>query len=260
MSGGIGTLGEKSLHRALKSWYQPDETRHEVRLGRFTADAENPQGGVIEVQTGSFFALKKRLPVYLMAGRVLLVCPVVQRKWLCWVDPETGEVLSRRCSPKQGTVLDLSRELVHILPFLREENLVFSFPFLEVEEYRLQDGWSRDKKRGSSRYERKLLQVFQRVDVHTSSQWAALLPDLPQPFTAKELQKAARLSPQGASAAVKVWKTAGALFFCGKKGRSYTYRPIQPGESPISPEKTGTSTVEIEKNGGLYGSETDKPD
>ena len=37
---------------------------------RFTADAENPQGGVIEVQTGSFFAPKKRLPVYLMAGRV----------------------------------------------------------------------------------------------------------------------------------------------------------------------------------------------
>ena len=225
---GIGTLGEKSLHRDLKNLYQPDPTRHEVRVGRLIADAQDPEGGVVEVQTGHFFALKKRLPIYLQAGRVRLVCPVAERKWLCWLDPETGEVLSRRRSPKRGTPLDLSRELVHILPFLREKNLVFSFIMLEVEEYRLQNGWGRDGKRGSTRYERKLLQVIDRRDVSTPEGWASLLPALPPVFTAKELQKAARLSPAGASACLRVWQQAGALERRENLGRAYTYRIASP--------------------------------
>ncbi len=141
------------------------------------------------MQTGHFFALKKRLPVYLQAGRVRLVCPVAERKWLCWLDPETGEVLSRRRSPKRGTPLDLSRELVHILPFLREKNLVFSFILPEVEEYRLQNGWGRDGKRGSVRYERKLLQVIDRRDVSTPEGWASLLPDLHRFLLRKSYKK-----------------------------------------------------------------------
>ena len=225
---GIGTLGEKSLHRDLKNLYQPDPTRHEVRVGRLIADAQDPEEGVVEVQTGHFFALKKRLPIYLQAGRVRLVCPVAERKWLCWLDPETGEVLSRRRSPKRGTPLDLSRELVHILPFLREKNLVFSFIMLEVEEYRLQNGWGRDGKRGSTRYERKLLQVIDRRDVSTPEGWASLLPALPPVFTAKELQKAARLSPAGASACLRVWQQAGALERGENRGRAYTYRIASP--------------------------------
>lgn len=225
---GIGTLGEKSLHRDLKNLYQPDPTRHEVRVGRLIADAQDPEGGVVEVQTGHFFALKKRLPIYLQAGRVRLVCPVAERKWLCWLDPETGEVLSRRRSPKRGTPLDLSRELVHILPFLREKNLIFSFILLEVEEYRLQNGWGRDGKRGSTRYERKLLQVLDRRDVSTPEGWASLLPALPPVFTAKELQKAARLSPAGASACLRVWQRAGALERGENRGRAYTYCIASP--------------------------------
>ena len=74
-------------------------------------------------------------------------------------------------------------------PFCGEKNLVFSFILLEVEEYRLQNGWGRDGKRGSVRYERKLLQVIDRRDVSTPEGWASLLPNLPPVFTAKELQK-----------------------------------------------------------------------
>ena len=42
---GIGTLGEKSLHRELKYLYQPDPARHEVRVGRLIADARTRKGG-----------------------------------------------------------------------------------------------------------------------------------------------------------------------------------------------------------------------
>ena len=41
---GIGTLGEKTLHSAVKYYFQPDPSQREVRLGRYVADALTSQG------------------------------------------------------------------------------------------------------------------------------------------------------------------------------------------------------------------------
>ena len=35
---GIGTLGEKTLHAVLKNYYQPDNTKQEIKIGNFFAD------------------------------------------------------------------------------------------------------------------------------------------------------------------------------------------------------------------------------
>ena len=48
--GGIGTLGEKSLHAALKLYYEPDSSRHEIPVGQYVADIVNEEG-IIEIQT-----------------------------------------------------------------------------------------------------------------------------------------------------------------------------------------------------------------
>ena len=53
---GIGMLGEKSLHSALKYYYEPDETKHEIAFEGFFADIMN-EDGITEIQTGSL--LKK---------------------------------------------------------------------------------------------------------------------------------------------------------------------------------------------------------
>ncbi len=46
--GGIGTLGEKTLHSVLKNYFEPDESRHEVKIANYVADiaAEN---SIIEI-------------------------------------------------------------------------------------------------------------------------------------------------------------------------------------------------------------------
>ena len=36
---GIGTLGEKTLHSAVKYYFQPDPEKREVPVGPFVADA-----------------------------------------------------------------------------------------------------------------------------------------------------------------------------------------------------------------------------
>ena len=45
------------------------------------------------------------------------------------------------------------KELYKIRPFLKNENLRFRFALIDMEEYRLLNGWSKDKKKGSERYD-----------------------------------------------------------------------------------------------------------
>ena len=55
---GIGTLGEKTLHAALKAYYEPDAESHEIKIGRYIADIVG-ENGIIEIQTQSFDKLRK---------------------------------------------------------------------------------------------------------------------------------------------------------------------------------------------------------
>ena len=55
---GIGTLGEKSLHLALKYYFAPDPETHERQVGGFVADAVT-EAGIIEVQTRGLSRLKE---------------------------------------------------------------------------------------------------------------------------------------------------------------------------------------------------------
>lgn len=68
---GIGTLGEKSLHAVLKYYYQPDESQHERKIGRMTADAILPNGSILEIQTRSFYSLRKNFPYSLPMDRFI---------------------------------------------------------------------------------------------------------------------------------------------------------------------------------------------
>ena len=56
---GIGRLNEGSLHKTLKLYFEPDITRHEIKIGRFVADILN-EDGIIEIQTRAFRNMKKK--------------------------------------------------------------------------------------------------------------------------------------------------------------------------------------------------------
>ncbi len=222
---GIGTLGEKSLHAVLKRYYQPDENLHERKLGRMAVDAVLPDGSLLEIQTRGFSSLRKKLPLLLSCGKVQLVAPVVQKKWLCWLDPQTGEVVSRRRSPKQYFPIDLARELSCIREFLAHPGLTLRFPLLEAEEYRLLDGWGSGGKRGSTRYERIPLALLDEWVMTCPEDYAALFPEsLPETFTVRELEKAARISSMCAYSAAAVFRELGLIQAIGKQGRAVVYQ------------------------------------
>ena len=84
---GIGTLGEKTLHSAVKYYFQPDPDMREVPVGPFVADAL-VDGGVVEVQTRSLYRLCPKLEYFLAQGKATVVYPVPAKKTVVWISPE----------------------------------------------------------------------------------------------------------------------------------------------------------------------------
>ena len=144
-AGGIGTLSEKALHAALKSYYEPDFESREVKVGGFVADIVG-ENGIIEIQTRGFDRLSRKLDVFLEAARVTVVYPVVPKRGLCWVNPETGEISEKRKSPKKGAAYDVFPELYKIKNQLMHPNFRLCIPLLEVTDYKYLDGYGKQKK------------------------------------------------------------------------------------------------------------------
>ncbi len=224
--GGINTMGEKRLHQVLKRYYEPDETRHEQKVGRHIADILR-DGEIVEIQTSGLYPLKAKIASYMTDTdyRVTVVHPILEKKWVTWIDPATGDMSKRSRSPKKGTLLGELDELIYFTEYLAAGRLRFVLPHLEVSDFRLLDGWSRDRKRGSTRYERVPMALLGEDVLETSADFAALLPpDLPDPFTARDFSRAARIASRPGYAAIKVLCAVGVLAPGEKVGRSQTWR------------------------------------
>lgn len=227
-AGGIGTLGERTLHAALKYCYEPDDRFHEIPLEGFVADIARADG-VIEIQTAGFYPLRKKLPALLARGPVKVVHPLAAQKRIVWVDPATGELSAPHKSPRPDRLSDALPELFWLLELLEEPGLQFEFPLLAMDEYRLKDGVGADRKKHATRYERIPTGWLGSVLLAEPADLAALVPQsLPTLFTAAEFAKAARLRGRRASAALRVLLTAGAVYRTGeKRGRAYLYKKAQ---------------------------------
>lgn len=192
----IGTLREKRLHACIKRYLCPDETCHERPVGDLLReDSAKPRrmvadiltdGHIIEVQTGGFFPLREKIGWYLTHTpcRVTVVHPIPAVKYLSWINPEDGSILSRHKSPKRGRVRDMAKELYWISDFIGDPRFSVRLLLMELEEYRMADGWSRDGKRGSNRYERFPTALLGDVTLWTPADYAAYF--LPPALTAPD--------------------------------------------------------------------------
>ena len=234
-SSGIGTLGEKTLHAAIKYYVEPDPACHEVPYLGFVADVKHA-AGVVEVQTRSFDRLRRKLAAFLEQGPVTLVCPLAHEKYLLWLDPDTGEVSSRRKSPKTGRPWHLLPELDRIRDLLDHPRLSLLILLLDVDEYRNLDGWSRDRKRGSTRREQLPLALREEIWLRQPADWQVMLPaGLPAEFTRQELMRRGPFSQRQASAALRVLQKLELCREAGKQGRAKLYRQQLPRQ--VLPEQ-----------------------
>lgn len=221
---GIGSLGEKTLHSVLKYYFEPDNTKHEVKIGKYFADIVN-KNGITEIQTRSFNVLRKKLAAFLEDEKVTLVYPIPENKWLIWINKETGETTKKRKSPKTGKVYDAFYELYKIKHLLTHTNLRICIVMLDVTEYRNLDGWSADKKKGSSRHERIPEIINRKLYIDSPLDYEKLIPeDLPEYFTSRDYKNTAGLSLRAAQTALNVLNYVGAVNVTGKQGNAFIYK------------------------------------
>lgn len=220
---GIGTLQEKTLHAILKYYFEPDNTYHEIRYEGFVADILHDQD-VIEIQTRGFDKLRRKLDVFLEKGEVRVVYPVAYEKYIEWIDQETGTITDKRKSPKRGTPYEAFFELYKIKQYLTHPNLSLSIVLVNMEEQRILNGWSADKKRGSTRYERIPTKLVDQVDINSVEDYAKLIPDtLEKTFSTKSYRQATKLSIGRARTAIHVLHYVGAIEKVGKQGNLILY-------------------------------------
>ncbi|MCH5251616.1 MAG: hypothetical protein J1F22_01465 [Lachnospiraceae bacterium] len=219
---GIGTLGEKTIHAVVKNYVEPDEDFHETPLEGYVADVYR-EGRVFEIQTANFNTMRAKLAALLPLYQVTIVYPVPATKWLRWLDEETGEISERRKSPKRGTPYAVFRELYKIKSFLKEPNLSIHILLIDMEETRLLNGWSTDRKKGSCRHDRIPIGLIEEFHLDCVQDYRMLVPPELQEFTSKEYAKATKLTLSNAQTALNILYYLGIVERVGKKGNSFLY-------------------------------------
>ncbi len=226
---GIGTLGEKSLHRMLKLTVEPDTAMHEVKhLGR-VADVVT-EGEVVEIQTRNFSKLRPKLDTFLPHGPVTVIYPLAEQNYIRTIDPLTGELSPRRKSPKHATAFDSLPEFCRILSYIGHPALTLCLVFFDMEEYRMPKGCARGNRRRTQRVERMANRLCRTLILSDAQSYrAAFVPeDLPHPFTVNDFARAAKIKPRWAYTAIRLLEQLEVVHRAGNAGRAYLYEVLSP--------------------------------
>ena len=219
----IGTLNESPLHAALKEWYAQPDDRFEVPVDGFVVDIVRGDL-LVEVQTGSFSGIKRKLAVLAARHPVRLVYPVAREKWIVKLAGDGHSQLGRRKSPKRGAVEHVFKELVSFPQLLSDPNFSLDVLLIQEEEFRRYDGKRGWRRRGWVTHERQLLEVVGRRLFETPADMGALLPSsLTEPFTTAELSAAIARPRWLAQKMAYCLREMGVIAPVGKRGKAILY-------------------------------------
>lgn len=219
----IGTYKEKKLHLILKRYFEENTDYHEVPCNGFIADILRGNA-ITEIETSGFTGLNEKLDAYLTEYHVTLVLPLSKRKYVSWIDPNSGEISPKRRSPKKQNIYTALCECIRIKKHIGNGNLRILAVMLEMQEYRMLDGWSRDRKKGSHRFERIPTDILEIYELTDKSSYTAWIPeDCQKEFTVEMFAQNAGIPGDTARTVIKLFQHMGILEFVGKSGRKFLY-------------------------------------
>ncbi len=233
---GFNTLNEKPLHAALKQWLAAPEDAFEVKLEGYFIDLIHEEV-LIEVQTGSFGAIRKKLTVLCENHPVRLVYPVAVEKWVVLQPLEADGSPVRRKSPRRDSLYSLFRELIYLPKLMQHPNFSLQVLLIQEEEMRQSNGKTRRRhEKGWVKVERRLIQVVGQRTFTTPADLSTLLPEeVGNLFTTQELAKATRQPDWLARRMIYCLKEMGELQPAGKRGRSNLFARPQVWKDPFHP-------------------------
>ena len=221
--GGIGTLGEKTVHSTLKQYFAGDLLNQEIKIGPYFADV-CVDGHVFEIQTRHFRNLRDKLAFFLPKYKVTVVYPVTYVNYLRWIDPVSGEISAPKKSTRRGNPLQVFDELYRIRPFLSDPNFSLKIILLETEEYRMLDGYGKHKKAKATKCDKLPLSLIAEYDIDVPYDYMMLLPpELPDTFTAKDFARLAKIPVSLAQTTLLLLSELSLIQRTGKSGNAYLY-------------------------------------
>ena len=186
-------------------------------MGRFVSGLVRADGELVEVQTGGFGALGRKLDALLDEHRMRVVYPVPAERRIVRVD-EHRQVLAVRRSPKRATAAEVFDQLVAFPSLLTHPNLTIEVLLLGAAHIRrAQPTTTRGRTRDPG--ERRMVELLDRVALRTSQDILAVLPALPaEPFSTRQLATLLRCSTLLAQRTLYCLRTIGIVEPAGKRG------------------------------------------
>ncbi|WP_165243691.1 hypothetical protein [Paludisphaera soli] len=217
---------ESSLHRSLKEHFGTLRGgRCEVAVEGFRIDAVDAEGTLIEIQSGSLGSLRPKLGRLLPHHRMRVIRPIVLRRTVVRRDRAEGPDLSRRRSPRRGSLTDVFDDLVGLAPFLPDPNLGVDLLGVDVEEVRV----TRRRRPGYVVVDRRLVEIVESSRLYSPVDLWDLLPPGFQPgdqFTTADLARKLGRPLYFAQRVAYCLRVAGAAETVGKRGNSLIYRAV----------------------------------
>ncbi len=230
--GGIGTYMERSQHRVLKFFFEPDPSFHEIPVSSYIADICK-DGHIYEIQTSGFGNLTSKLENFLTDHKVTVVYPAAVLQTVVWSEPETGDVAQSRRNRRNSVKFKLLSELVHVSRFIGRKNFSIIVAETEINDIRLLDGRGAAKKIKATKVDKVPVGILSLTEIANGGDIKnyAELED-GSIYTRAELQKKFQLKGRNLSAAIKSLLLLGILKEHRREGRKIYYITCSKGEPP----------------------------
>ena len=218
----IGELNERSLHRALKALYAAPGSLSEQLIEGYVVDVLIGQR-IVEIHTGSFSPLKRKLPRLLESHPVTLVHPIAKDRFIIKQGAQ-GES-TRRKSPKHGSVFGIFSGLTSFPKLVAHPNFTLEAVITIEEEVRVPDVRRNRRRGGWSTIDRRLVEVLETHHIESMGDlFVPLDAHLPAEFTTADLASAMQAPRRLGQQAAFCLREAGVVSICGKTGNALRYR------------------------------------
>ncbi|MCL2265077.1 MAG: hypothetical protein FWC22_03445 [Treponema sp.] len=219
----IGTRNESSLHKKLKFQYTGAGGKSEVDVGEYVADGVRKDGEYIEVQTGNFAPLKKKVKEFASLGKVRIIHPIAVMRNIEVYDTK-DKLLYKRKSPVHGSLWNLFEALLHApeLPLLK--GVTIEAVLADITEKRVKDGKGSWRRKGISIKDKELSAFHESVIFSKPKDYLRFIPfKKGEEFTAASLAKEANIEKWTAGKVLYVLTKLKVVKRIGKKRNAWVY-------------------------------------
>ncbi len=238
-NGGIGTLGEKQMHAAIKRFICPDSSYHEVKLDtketnggkeksrhrRFVADILK-DGNVYEIQTGRLAPLREKIRWILENTdyNVTVIHPIAESRWVNVLD-KSNNIEKRYRSPLKGKVTDIAPELYAICEFAPSPRFSLVILTMEAEQYMKNTAKTARSRPRYKKYELIPVNLLNATVFYGLDSYKYFIPEpLCGEFTVKQFSDASHIHGMDAYSTVHSLCDMGLLEECGKIGKAAAFK------------------------------------